>query len=100
MLFSVKPQHESAIRGDTYILEIFLTVKNHNFFCTSPQTRSRGRWLTGKESTANAGDAGSIPGRKDPLEKEMSTHSSILAWEISWTEEAGRLPSMRLQSQK
>ena len=30
-------------------------------------------------------------GWQDPLEKEMATHSSILAWEISWTEEPGRL---------
>ena len=30
-------------------------------------------------------------GQEDPLEKEMETHSSILAWEISWTEEPGRL---------
>ena len=30
-------------------------------------------------------------GWEDPLEKEMSTHSSILAWEITWTEEPGRL---------
>ena len=33
-------------------------------------------------------------GQEDPLEGEMATHSSILAWEISWTEEAGRLQSM------
>ena len=33
-------------------------------------------------------------GRKDPLEKEMATHSSILDWEIPWTEEPGRLQSM------
>ena len=31
---------------------------------------------------------------EDPLEKEMATHSSILAWEIPWTEEAGGLQSM------
>ena len=31
---------------------------------------------------------------EDPLKKEMATHSSILAWEIPWTEEPGRLPSM------
>ena len=36
-------------------------------------------------------------GREDPLEKEMLVHSSILAWEISWTEELGGLQSMRLQ---
>ena len=36
-------------------------------------------------------------GWKDPLEKEMATHSSILAWRIPWTEEPGRLQSMGLQ---
>ena len=33
-------------------------------------------------------------GGEDPLEKEMATHSSILAWRIPWTEEPGRLQSM------
>ena len=33
-------------------------------------------------------------GREDPLEKEMVTHSSILAWKIPWTEEPGRLQSV------
>ena len=33
-------------------------------------------------------------GREDPLEKEMATHSSILAWKIPWTEKPGRLQSM------
>ena len=36
-------------------------------------------------------------GREDPLEKEMATHSSILAWKISWMEESGRLQSMGSQ---
>ena len=36
-------------------------------------------------------------GQEDPLEKEMETHSSILAWEIPWTEEPGGLQSMGLQ---
>ena len=36
-------------------------------------------------------------GQEDPLEKEMTIHSSILAWEIPWTEEPGRLQSMGLQ---
>ena len=34
---------------------------------------------------------------EDPLEKEMATHSSILAWKISWTEEPGGLQSMGSQ---
>ena len=36
-------------------------------------------------------------GREDPLEKEMATHSSILAWKISWTQESGGLQSIGLQ---
>ena len=36
-------------------------------------------------------------GREDPLEKEMATHSSILAWKIPWTEEPGGLQSMGKQ---
>ena len=38
-------------------------------------------------------------GQEDPQEEEMATHSSILAWEIPWTEEPGELWSMRSQSQ-
>ena len=37
-------------------------------------------------------------GWEDTLEKEMATHSSILAWEMLWTEEAGRLQSVASQS--
>ena len=36
-------------------------------------------------------------GQEDPLEKEMTTHSSILAWRIPWTEEPGGLQCMGLQ---
>ena len=36
-------------------------------------------------------------GREDPLEEEMATHSRILDWEISWTEEPGRVQSMGSQ---
>ena len=36
-------------------------------------------------------------GQEDPLEKEMATHSSILAWRIAWTEETGWLQNMGLQ---
>ena len=45
----------------------------------------------GKESACNAG----IPslGGEDPLQEEMATHSSILAWKIPWTEEPGGLYS-------
>ena len=48
----------------------------------------------GKASAYNAGDPGSIPGWEDPLEKEMATHSSVLAWRIPGKGEPGGLPSM------
>ena len=44
-----------------------------------------------KNLPANAGDSGSILGSGRSLEEEMATHSSIPAWEISWTQEPGRL---------
>ena len=39
-------------------------------------------------------------GQEDPLEKEMAAHSSILAWEIPWTQEPGRLQSTGLQKSR
>ena len=53
-----------------------------------------------KNLLVNAGDIrdmGSIPGREDPQEEGMATHSSILAWRILWTEELGGLQSIGLQ---
>ena len=51
----------------------------------------------GKECACNVGDPASIPGSEDPLEKEMATHSSMLAQKIPWMEKPGRLQSMGLQ---
>ena len=51
----------------------------------------------GKDSAANAGDPGLITGLGRSLEKEMATHSSILAWKIPWTEEPDGLQSMGSQ---
>ena len=45
----------------------------------------------------NAGDPVQSLGREDPLEREMATCSSILAWEVPWTEEPGGLQSMGSQ---
>ena len=57
------------------------------------------RWLSGKRIhlPMQKIQATQIPslGQEDPLEEEMAPHSSILAWEIPWTEEPGGLRSMR-----
>ena len=50
-----------------------------------------------KNSSADAGDVGSIPGQEDPLEEGMATHASILAWRIPRTEEPGGLQSVGSQ---
>ena len=52
----------------------------------------RPRWASGKETAASAGDTETgvqSLGREDPLEEGTATHSSILAWRVSWTEEPG-----------
>ena len=68
--------------------------------CTETVRLSLGQFPAGsdgKGSASNAGDPGSIPESRKSLEKGMATHSSILAWRIPWTEEPGRLQSIRLQ---
>ena len=51
-----------------------------------------------KNPPARAGDMGFIPEcQEDPLEEEMATHCSILAWEIPWTEDPGGLQFMGSQ---
>ena len=47
--------------------------------------------LSGKEFACSAGDVGLILNQEDPLEKEMATYSNLLAWEIPWKEEPGKL---------
>ena len=50
-----------------------------------------------KNPPARAGGVDSALGGEDPLEEEMATPSSILAWEVPWTEEPGGLQSMESQ---
>ena len=60
------------------------------------------QWVRSKDSTWSAGDTATWVwslGQDDPLEQGMATRSSILAWEIPWTEEPGGLQSMGSQSQ-
>ena len=53
--------------------------------------------LVVKNLPGNAGDLGWNLGQKDPLEKEMATHSSILAWRVPWSGEPGGLQSIGSQ---
>ena len=54
------------------------------------------RWLSVVKNSPAMQETHVRPlGREEPLEKEMATHSSVLAWEIPWAEESGGLQSMR-----
>ena len=50
-----------------------------------------------KGPVTSARDTGSILGQEDPLENKTTTYSSVLAWEIAWTEEPSGLQSVRSQ---
>ena len=53
-----------------------------------------------KNLAASVGDVSQSVGWEDPLEEEMATHSDILAWRISWTEEPGGPQAMGLQKSR
>ena len=69
------------------------------YICTYIHIYGLPRGLSGKETTCQSRQKTQVPslGREDPLEKEMATRSSILAWRIPGTEDPGRLQSMRSQ---
>ena len=62
-------------------------VANQFYICKNEEGFPGGSVV--KNPPANA-DVGLIPGWEDPWEKEMATHSSILAWTIPWTEDPGK----------
>ena len=67
------------------------------FWQTVQQYLGLPRWLSGKESNLPRQETQEMwvqsLGQEDPLEEEMATHTSILAWKIPWTEELGGLQS-------
>ena len=84
------------IGGDSNLKDHDSVNKSHlqNSMCT---VMGFPRGSVVKNLSADAGDTDLPLDQEDPLEKEMATHSSILAWVIPWTEERGRPQSMGLQ---
>ena len=91
----VFPTHPSPVRSK--VLSAHVSKINCPFKSCSCQVNGIPRWLSGKESPASAGDTGSIPGSRRSPGEGNATHSSILAWEIPWTEEPGGLQSVGSQ---
>ena len=79
---------------NVYIQSTAVRSQSFHFWVTVEDGRAGG-WVA-KNLPANAGGAELILGQEDPLQKEMGTHSSILASEILWTEEPGGLQSIGL----
>ena len=75
----------------------FRNGSNREYFCRLINNTSLTSGSAGKESACHAGDTVESLGWGDPLEKDMTTYSSVLAWRIPWTEEPGRLQSMGSQ---
>ena len=89
----------SCTQKNTYFIILLMKCKNEDKLRYSAESQNSGLLLGFpggsdiKVSASNAGD----PGWEDPLEKEMATHSSILAWRIPWMEEPCRPQSMGSQ---
>ena len=83
------PVHHSNDLAMTFLLSKYLNVIGRS--CASLMAQWWRICLSVRETLAQS------QGRKDPLEKEMATHASILAWKIPWTEKPGRLQSMGSQ---
>ena len=93
--YSQAKDRKERKKNQLYKMDFLETLKStlHWAVGSSPVTS-----LVGKESARNVGGPSSIPEtREDPLEKEIATHSSILAWKIPWTRKPGGLQSMGSQ---
>ena len=80
---------DCSLPGSSVHLGTFFSYKYLNGifnFALGPQILGFPGGSAVKNPLVNAGDTGLIPGSEDPLEKEMATHSCILAWEIPWIE--------------
>ena len=71
--------------GTFLFYKVFLLERHLQFLVLKNKIQDFPRSSVVKNSPVNAGDSGSILTQEDPLEKEMATHSSILAWKIPWT---------------
>ena len=77
-----------------YLISMWMALSKHKLYMYTPSSSATKNPLAIQEMYEMQ-----VPslGWKDPLGEEMATHSSILAWRISWMEEPGRLQSMELQ---
>ena len=84
----------AGLSGNVFLLTSAPHCGRTAFLLTEPEGFSAGS--DGKEAAVQETWVQSL-GREGPLEEDMATHSSVLAWRMPWTEEPGGLQSMGLQ---
>ena len=82
------------------LFEMLKKLKNHLFSDVHVALRDFPGGSAVKNPPANAGETGPIPGYQNPLQGEMATHSSVLVWEIPWSEDPDGLQSIRSQKRQ
>ena len=97
-ILSKRIQKQKATHCDS-ILMIFLKGQNYREIKQISGCKDPGSLMAQRVKSPPAMQETQVPslGWEDPLEKEIATHSSILAWRIPWREEPGRLQSMGWQ---
>ena len=95
MFNNCKNEEEPCLCLSLYRESLLLITRMQNFYIDATYLLTQlPRWLSGKESACQLGDADSIPGSRSSPGEGDAIHSSILAWKIPWTEEPGGLQSM------
>ena len=98
MFNNCKNEEEPCLYLSLYRESLLLIIGKQKFYNDETYLLTQPpRCLSGKESACQLGDADSIPGSRSSPGEGDAIHSSILAWKIPWTEEAGGPQSMRLQ---
>ena len=80
---SINIMLKAVLEKDSSNSTIFIEMEKRDLIKMSYPVKGL-RWLSGKESTCSAGEGDEclIPGQEEPLEQQMTTHSSIFAWRI------------------
>ena len=96
-MFHTRGQESEFLRPEAYIVKLFIEKKKkarqiYPFTKLSKRASQLAQWVKNRPAVQEIKDTGvQSLGREDPLEEEIASHSSMLAWGIPWTEEPGGL---------
>ena len=95
-MFHTSGQDSEFLRPEAYIVKLLIKKKKHRqiypFTKLSKRASQLAQWVKNRPAMQEIKDTGvQSLGREEPLEEEIASHSSMLAWGITWTEEPGGL---------